>query len=97
MIHIVGKSTPRFTKSPSLVFIGLVLTEIKAFNKVKNLQMRTNTDSYLVLHGMKSGSGSSPGVDGGWAVAKSESPKINFLHSERCPKICCKAAMEKQN
>ena len=28
-IHIVKKSTPRFTKSPSLVLIRLVLTEIK--------------------------------------------------------------------
>ena len=29
------KSTPRFTKSPSLVLIGLILTEIKAFDYVK--------------------------------------------------------------
>ena len=32
------KSTPRFTKSPSLVLIRLVLTEIQAFKNVKNLQ-----------------------------------------------------------
>ena len=38
MIHIVRKSTPRFTKSPSLVLIGLVLTEIQAFKNVKKLQ-----------------------------------------------------------
>ena len=38
LIHIVKKSTPRFTKSPSLVLIGLVLTEIQAFKKVKKLQ-----------------------------------------------------------
>ena len=31
-------STPRFTKSPSLVLIGLVLTEIQAFKNVKKLQ-----------------------------------------------------------
>ena len=37
-IDIVKKSTPRLTKSPSLVLIGLVFTEIKAFNSVKNLQ-----------------------------------------------------------
>ena len=33
---IVRKSIPRFTKSPRLVLIGLVLTEIQAFKKVKN-------------------------------------------------------------
>ena len=32
------KSTPRLTKSPSLVLIGLVLTEIQAFKNVKSLQ-----------------------------------------------------------
>ena len=35
MIHIV---TPRFTKSPSLVLIGLIFTEIEAFKNKKNLQ-----------------------------------------------------------
>ena len=35
MIHIVRKSTPRFTKSPSLVLIGLVVTEIHRFKNVK--------------------------------------------------------------
>ena len=38
MIHIVRKSTPRFTKFPKLVLIGLVLTEIQAFKNVNNLQ-----------------------------------------------------------
>ena len=38
LIHIVRKSLPRFTKTPSLVLIGPVLTEIQAFKKVKNLQ-----------------------------------------------------------
>ena len=38
MIHIVRKSTPRFTKSPSLVLIGPVWTEIQAFKNVKKLQ-----------------------------------------------------------
>ena len=38
MINIVRKSTPRFTKSPSLVLIRLVLTEIQAFKNEKNLQ-----------------------------------------------------------
>ena len=38
LIHIVRKGTPRFTKSPSLVLIGPVLTEIQAFKNVKNLQ-----------------------------------------------------------
>ena len=37
-IHIVRKGIPRFTKSPSLVLIGPVLTEIQAFKNVKNLQ-----------------------------------------------------------
>ena len=35
---MVGKSIPRFTKSPSLVLIRLVLTEIQAFKNVKYLQ-----------------------------------------------------------
>ena len=35
MIHIVRKTTPRFTKCLSLVLIGLVLTEIQRFKKVK--------------------------------------------------------------
>ena len=35
---MVGKSIPRFTKSPSLVLIGLVLTEIQVFKNVKYLQ-----------------------------------------------------------
>ena len=35
---MVRESTPRLTKSPSLVLIGLVLTEIQAFKNVKNLQ-----------------------------------------------------------
>ena len=35
---IVRKSTPRFPKSPSLVLIRLVLTEILAFENVKKLQ-----------------------------------------------------------
>ena len=35
MIHIARKSTPRFTKFPSLVLIGLVLTEIQRFKNVK--------------------------------------------------------------
>ena len=35
---MVRKSIPRFTKSPSLVLIGLVLTEIQAFKNVKYLQ-----------------------------------------------------------
>ena len=34
-IHIVKKSTPRFTKSPSLVLIRLVLTGIQRFKNVK--------------------------------------------------------------
>ena len=38
IIQIVRKSTPSFTKSPSLVLIGLVLTEIQAFKNVKNLE-----------------------------------------------------------
>ena len=37
-IYMVRKSIPRFTKSLSLVLIGLVLTEIQAFKNVKNLQ-----------------------------------------------------------
>ena len=49
MIYIVRKSTPRFTKSPSLVLIRLVLTEIQAFKNIKKftkkcMEMRTNPD-----------------------------------------------------
>ena len=48
MIHIVRKSTPRFTRFLSLVLIRLVLTEIQAsknkkFTK-KCMEMRTNPD-----------------------------------------------------
>ena len=35
MIHIVRKSTPRFTRFPSLMLIRLVLTEIERFKNVK--------------------------------------------------------------
>ena len=35
MIHIVRKSTPRFTRFTSLVLIRLVLTEIQRFKKLK--------------------------------------------------------------
>ena len=35
LIHIVRKSTPRFTKSPSVVLIRLVLTEMQPFKDVK--------------------------------------------------------------
>ena len=35
LIHIVKKSTPRFTRLPSLVLIRLVLTEIQRFKNVK--------------------------------------------------------------
>ena len=47
--HIVRKSTPRFTKSPSLVLIGVVFTEIEAFKNLKKLtkkciEIRTNPD-----------------------------------------------------
>ena len=34
MIHIVRKSTPRFTRFPSLVLIRLVLTEIQQNVKI---------------------------------------------------------------
>ena len=55
---MVGKSIPRFTKSPSLVLIGLVLTEIQAFKNVKYLQrnvwktgqIRTNVRICPVFH-----------------------------------------------
>ena len=40
MIHIVRKSTPRFTRFPSLVLIRLLLTEIQAFKNVKNLKRK---------------------------------------------------------
>ena len=39
------KDTPKFTKYPSLVLIGLVLTEIQAFRNVKNYkEMYGNAD-----------------------------------------------------
>ena len=55
---MVRKSIPRFTKSPSLVLIGLVLTEIQAFKNVKYLQrnvwktgqIRTNVRICPVFH-----------------------------------------------
>ena len=37
--HIVRKSTQRFTKSPSMVLIRLVLTEIQAFKNVTNFRI----------------------------------------------------------
>ena len=36
--HSPREHTPRFPKSPSLVLIRLVLTEIQAFKNVKKLQ-----------------------------------------------------------
>ena len=46
MIHIVRKSTQRFTKSPSLVLIRLVLTEIQRFKNIKiNKEMNGHADS----------------------------------------------------
>ena len=50
---IVRKSTPRFTKSPSLVLIRLVLTEIQAFKNVKKLQ--TNACMEKIGNADKSG------------------------------------------
>ena len=45
-IHIIRKSTPRFTKSPSLVVIRLVLTEIQRFKNVKiRKEMYGNPDA----------------------------------------------------
>ena len=35
LIHIARKSTPKFTRFPSLVLIRLVLTEIQRFKKIK--------------------------------------------------------------
>ena len=46
MIHIGRKSTPRFTKSPTLVLIRLVLTETPRFKNVKiNKEMYGNAVS----------------------------------------------------
>ena len=41
-MNIVRKSRPSFTKFPSLVLIGLLLTEIQAFKNVKNLKRNRN-------------------------------------------------------
>ena len=48
LIHIVRKSTPRFTKSPSLVLIGLIFTEIEAL-KTKKIykEMYGNADKWI--------------------------------------------------
>jgi len=35
LIHIIRKSTTRFTRFPSLVFIRLILTELQRFKNVK--------------------------------------------------------------
>ena len=40
MIHIVRKSTTRFTRFPSLVLIRLVFTEIQRFKNVKIYKLR---------------------------------------------------------
>ena len=46
MIHIVRKSTPRFTGFPSLVLIRVVLTEIQRFKNVKIIkEMYGNPDA----------------------------------------------------
>ena len=43
------KGTPTFTKSPSLVLIGLVLTEIQAFKHVKKLERNTFLCNFFLL------------------------------------------------
>ena len=49
---IVGRSTPRFPKSPSLVLIRLVLTEIPAFKNEKIYkEMYGNADKSGLLSG----------------------------------------------
>ena len=49
LIHIVGKSTPRFTKSPSLVLIRLVLTQIQRIKNVKtNKEMYSHPDVVFI-------------------------------------------------
>ena len=46
MIHVVRKSTPRFTRFQSLVLIRLVLTEIQRFKNVKiNKEMYGQPDA----------------------------------------------------
>ena len=46
LIHIVRKSTPRFTKPPGLALIRLVLTEIQRFKNVKiNKEMYGHSDA----------------------------------------------------
>ena len=50
LVPTVRKSTPRFTKSPSLVLISLVLTEIQPFKNVKiNKEMYGHLESCCVL------------------------------------------------
>ena len=52
MIHIVIKSTPRFTRFLSLVLIRLVFTEIQPFENVKIYkEMYGNPDA--VRHGVQ--------------------------------------------
>ena len=52
MIHIVRKSTPRFTRFLSLVLIRLVFTEIKPFENAKIYKgMYGNPDA--VRHGAR--------------------------------------------
>ena len=56
MIHIVGKSLPRFTRFLSLVLIRIVFTEIKPFENVKIYkEMHGNPDAVsdsvrIVIH-----------------------------------------------
>jgi len=48
---VVRKSTPRFTKSPSLVLIRLVLTEIQLFKNIKiNKEMLGHPDHRVECH-----------------------------------------------
>ena len=67
MIHIIRKSTPRFTKSPSLILIRLVLTEIQLFQNVEiNKEMYGHPDAgrHSVRYVLKLAMSSSPGTFG---------------------------------
>ena len=53
MIHIVGKSLPRFTRFLSLVLIRLVFTEIQPFENVKIYKEMYAGNPDAVRHGVR--------------------------------------------
>ena len=82
MIHIVRKSIPRFTKSPSLVLIRLVLTEIQAFKNVKNLQRNVwKTGQFRLASSASGQDGALPARDYPLYPARKNFPERHIINS----------------